>query len=90
MSACTKSFRTWMHHARAGQDPRCSRGNELADALAQRGAESAANPIRAHVKALQVADARATLVHQRIGAVLAPMCAEVERGARANRLGGAD
>ncbi|CAK0889237.1 unnamed protein product, partial [Prorocentrum cordatum] len=77
-------------HVRSGQDPRCSRGNELADALAQRGAESAANPIRTHVKALQVADARATLVHQRIGAVLAPIYAEVERGARSNRFGGAD
>eukprot|EP00959_Pyramimonas_sp_CCMP1952_P470291 9496380-Pyramimonas_sp.AAC.1 len=35
-------------HVRSGQGPRCSRGNELADALAQRGAGSAAAPIRTH------------------------------------------
>eukprot|EP00959_Pyramimonas_sp_CCMP1952_P161296 3372824-Pyramimonas_sp.AAC.1 len=54
----------------------------MADQLAQRGAEAAAAPIRSAIKALNVADARATLAHQRIGAILAHCCSELDRGDR--------
>ncbi len=56
-------------HLLSSQPPSVSRGNELADAYAQRGAEEASAAIRGEIKALGVADACATLAQQRLAAV---------------------
>ena len=80
-------------HARIRQKVEVSRGNELADAYAQKGAEEAHAWISSQAKHLAKGDALATLVHQRLSAVCAQLAAEAaaqDRPARNPSEGGGE
>eukprot|EP00959_Pyramimonas_sp_CCMP1952_P193191 4039976-Pyramimonas_sp.AAC.1 len=54
----------------------------MADTPAQRGAEAASDAIRSQFKTLNLIDARAILVHQRIGTILAHACSKDDQSCR--------
>ena len=74
-----------LSHARLGQSVEISRGNEIADAYAQLGAQEAHAWISSQAKHLGQGDALATLVHQRLGAVCAVLAAQAADQDRPSR-----